>query len=139
MSIRRLSDCLRKRSTQIAKALINLVVRANGFEQDGVCILVFDELKDDAQIVARAASPRAGQLAFQFVSLELRMKSVGDEQFERELKFRGGRRMFAGKTAGGTDKSGRWQQQAFHARILRMISEGVDGRIFPALNSLRAS
>ena len=67
------------------------------------------------------------------------MKSVGREQFEHELQLRGGRGVFAGKAAGGTDKGGRWQQQAFHTSTLRMISAGVAGRILPALNSLRAS
>lgn len=75
-------------------------MRANGFEQDGVCAFVFRKLEDDAQIVARAARPRAGEFAFQLVGLELRMKRIGGEQFERDLKFGGGCGMLAGKTAG---------------------------------------
>lgn len=35
--------------------LINLVVRADAFDEDGFRALVFDELEDDTQVVARAA------------------------------------------------------------------------------------
>ena len=75
---------------------INFVVRADAFEQDCIRILMLRELKNDAQIVTRAARPGRGEFALQLMGLELRMKGVFGEQFERELKFRGGRGMFAG-------------------------------------------
>ena len=51
-------------------------MRADAFEQDGVLTLVLHELKDDTQIVARATRSRTGELALQFVRLELGMKRV---------------------------------------------------------------
>jgi hypothetical protein len=51
-------------------------VCADAFEQDGFRAFVLYELEDHAQIVTGTARPRAGEFAFQFVRLELRMKSV---------------------------------------------------------------
>ena len=82
---------------------INFVVRADAFEQNGVLTFVLHELKDDPQIVASAAGPRTCEFALQLVRLELGMKRVLGQQFERQLKFRCDLRMFAGKPGGRSE------------------------------------
>ena len=83
-------------------------MRADAFEQDGILSLVFHELKDDTQIVARAARPRTGELALQLVRLELRMESVPGQRLKRQPEFRRELRMLAGKAAGRTDEGRGW-------------------------------
>lgn len=81
-----------------AKAVsINFIVRTDAFEEDGIRAFMFHELEDDPQVVARAARPRGGELAFQLVGLERRMKRVFGQQLERELQFRGELRMLRAK------------------------------------------
>jgi len=77
-------------------------VRSHTFEQNGIAAFVLYELQDDPQIIAAAARPRTGQLSFEFVGLELRMKRIFGQQFERQLKVRRELGMLAGKTAGGS-------------------------------------
>ena len=118
---------------------INFVVRSYGFQQDGIAALVLLKLYDDAQIVAATARPRTGKFAFELVGLELRMKRIFRQQFERQLEFRRELRMLSGKAVGGTKERCGRQEQPFHARTLRMISAGLAGRSLPDLNSFRAS
>jgi hypothetical protein len=63
------------------------------------------------------ARPRAGKLAFHFVSLKLRMKGIGREEHERRLQFRPELRVLLNETPGGTNKCLRREQQPFQARM----------------------
>jgi hypothetical protein len=62
---------------------VNFVVRTHAFQQNGVSALVLHELEDNAQVIARTASPGSSQPAFQLMSLELWMKRIFGQQFER--------------------------------------------------------
>ena len=91
----------------MAKALIrsvNFVVGADTFEQDRLRALVLHKLKDHAQVVTGAARPRAEELPFELVGLELGMKSVFRQQGQRRLQFRCGLWMLAGKPPAGTNE-----------------------------------
>ena len=98
---------------------INLVVCSHAFEQDGVLSYVLHELQNDAQIVTAAARPRTGKFAFEFVGLELRMKRILGQQFERQLKFGSELRMLAGEAAGGTNE----RTKAVDGRSSRFMRE----------------
>ena len=89
---------------------------ANTFEQDGFFAFVFHKFEDHAQIITGAARPRADELAFEFVRLELRMKRILREQGQHGLQFRGRLRLLAGKPATGTNECSRWQKQPFQAK-----------------------
>ena len=59
--------------------------------------------------------------------LELRMESIFGKPFERQLELLRELRMASYKPTRGPKKSRRGEKQAFHARTLRSISEGVAG------------
>ncbi len=60
-------------------------MRADAFEQNGVLFFIFYELENNPKVVARTARPGSGELAFQLVSFELRMKRVLGKEFQRQF------------------------------------------------------
>jgi len=100
---------------------VNLVVGAGRFEQDRLSAIVFDELEDHAQVVTGAARPRTDESSFEFVRLELGMKSVFGQQGQRQLQFRRRLWMLADKPPGGTNERSGWQEQPFQAQRRLMI------------------
>ena len=94
----------------------NFVVCTDTFEQDRLLALVFHELEDHAQVLAGAASPRTAQLAFELVGLELGMKGVFCQQGQRQLQFRRGLWLLAGKPPTRTNERRGRQEQPFQAR-----------------------
>ncbi len=55
---------------------IDLVVRSDRLQENCLDALVLDELKDDPQVITGAARKRANQLAFEFVSPQMRIESI---------------------------------------------------------------
>ena len=89
---------------------VNIVVGSYTFKQDRLLALVFDELKDQAQIVTGAARPGTDKFSFEFVSFKLRMKSIFRQQCQRRLQFQRSLWMLAGKPPSGTNECSRRQE-----------------------------
>jgi hypothetical protein len=80
---------------------------ANGLQENGVCAFVLHEAKNDPQIVPRAVRPVPFESPVEFVCPQLRVESVGDEDFERLLESLGSGGILLNCTPRGAHKGGR--------------------------------
>ena len=55
---------------------------ADGFQKDRFQSFVWNELKNNPQVVACRTGPRTRELAFELVSFETRVHRVGGEHFQ---------------------------------------------------------
>src|SRR5687767_287731 len=56
---------------------VDFVMRADGEQQDRLRSLVLNDLENDPQVICSAARRAAGQIAFQFVRSQTRIKCIG--------------------------------------------------------------
>lgn len=70
--------------------LINLVVRSDVLQQNGLGTFVLDEFKDEPQVVTGATRPGTVQFAFQFVCFQRSLKCILHERCERCFEGRAG-------------------------------------------------
>ncbi len=118
---------------------VHFVVRADGFQQNGLRAGVFDKLKNDPQIVAGRAGPRTGHLALQLVCAKTGMVRVFRQQLQCHAQISRQRRILPGQPFGGAEKRLARQEETFQAPSLFRMAAGVAGRQRPALYSARAS
>src|SRR5882724_5089419 len=100
---------------------VNLIVRADGFQEQGFSALVLNELEDYPQVIPGATSPRASQIALQFVGLEPRIKGIFRQQLQSDLNVCRRIGVLSRQPPGRTDEGVGGQEQPFQARIFFMI------------------
>lgn len=65
---------------------MNFVVRTDGFQEDRLLALMFNETKDDSKVIAKRTSPKPVELFFELVSLEARMRGIFLKKIQRRGK-----------------------------------------------------
>jgi hypothetical protein len=71
-----------------ASASVDLIMGAQGQQEDGLLAFVLRVLEDDTQIVSPAASPTTCQATAQLVCSQRRMRCVSRQLLERRLDGR---------------------------------------------------